>query len=190
VNHIDELVFCSGDMTSQSIIKTMLHFSETNIEFKIAPPESLSVIGSNSNGSSGELYVLHFNTLSRTLNRRKKRLFDIALSIVIIVVSPLLLLIVKNRKGILRNLFNVLTGVNSWVGYLGSTGGNHPGLPQIRPGILTPLDKFKLTSGKTDTIEKINLNYARDYRVMNDLTIIINGFRNLGRRPDEMRIEA
>ena len=80
INKVDELIFCAKDLTSQTIISTMLRFTNAEIDFKIAPPESLSVIGSNSINTAGDLYVVHFNTLSRSLNRRKKRMLDVILS--------------------------------------------------------------------------------------------------------------
>ena len=54
VNRADELIFCAGDISSQKIITTMLKFTDAGVDFKIAPPESLSVIGSNSSDSIGE----------------------------------------------------------------------------------------------------------------------------------------
>lgn len=183
MNRADELIFCGGDISSRQIITTMLQFSDTGLEFKIAPPESLSVIGSNSNDARGELYILHFNTLSRKQNRRKKRLFDIALSLFFFVISPLLFLVVKNRRGLMRNIFSVLFGFNSWVGYFESTGGNHPGLPRIRPGILTPLDQVPVLAGDEALTEKSNLDYAKDYGILNDTNIILKSVRNLGRKP-------
>jgi O-antigen biosynthesis protein len=185
INQADELIFCGGDLSSQRIITTMLQFTNTGLEFKIAPPESLSVIGSNSNDATGELYILHFNTLSRILNRRKKRLLDVALSLFFFVISPVLLIVVENRSGLIRNLFSVLFGIHSWVGYFRSTGGNHPGLPRIRPGILTPLDGSPVLAADEGLAEKLNLNYAKDYRIMNDLNIIIKAVRKLGRRPNQ-----
>jgi hypothetical protein len=182
INHIDELIFCANDMTSQRIIKTMLQFTDTGIEFKIAPPESMSVIGSNSNNTVGELYVLHFNTLSRILNRRKKRVFDIVLSLLFLASSPVLIFVVKKPIGLLLNIFTVLLGCASWVGYFQSTGGNHPGLPRIKPGILTPCDNWRKMTEEDGTDEKINLLYAKDYRIINDLGIILKGYKELGRR--------
>lgn len=182
VNRVDELIFCAGDISSQQIITTMLKFTDAGVDFKIAPPESLSVIGSNSSDSIGDLYVLHFNTLSRKLNRRKKRLIDIALSLIFVVISPILLLFVKNRTGLIRNIFSVLTGIYSWVGYFRSTGGNHPGLPVIRPGVLTPMDGNRYMT-EAGMAEKMNLNYAKDYRIINDLNIIMKNLRELGRNP-------
>jgi hypothetical protein len=81
LNRADELIFCGGDLSSREIITTMMLFTDTGLEFKIAPPESHSVIGSNTNSGTGELYVLHYNTLSRKVSRRKKWLLDIALSL-------------------------------------------------------------------------------------------------------------
>jgi O-antigen biosynthesis protein len=183
INQVDELIFCAADISSQQIIRTMLQFTDSGIEFKIAPPESLSVIGSNSHDTAGDLYVLHFNTLSRLLNRRKKRLFDIIISFTLFILSPVLLFFVKEPTGLFYNIMKVLPGFLSWVGYYQSTGGQHPGLPKIKPGILTPYDlhREKGLKGKTD--EEVNQQYAKDYRIIHDLQIIIAGFRHLGRKP-------
>jgi len=183
INKADELIFCAASVSSQQIIRTMLQFTDTGIEFKIAPPESLSVIGSNSNDTAGELYVLHFNTLSRLLNRRKKRLFDIFMALLLLPVCPILLFIVNKPAGLIRNIFSVLFGIYSWVGYYQSTGGDHPGLPRIRPGVLTPFDSQKQVSTSDEFIEQVNLFYAKDYRIINDLKILIGHFKWLGRSP-------
>ncbi len=182
VNDAHELIFCAASVSSEKIIRTMLQFTETDVEFKIAPPESLSVIGSNSNDTAGDLYVLHFNTLSRALNKRKKRLFDILASVLMIPAAVILIFAVKNKTGFIRNLFSVMFGMNSWVGYFKSTGGEHPGLPRIRPGILTPAD-MPLSAGGSINAEQINLLYAKDYRIKNDIKIIINHIPLLGRKP-------
>jgi hypothetical protein len=182
VNQVDELVFCASVMSSQQIIKTMLQFTDTGIEFKIAPPESLSVIGSNSNNASGELYELHFNTLSRLLNKRKKRFFDLLFSLLLFLGSPFFVFLVEKPLGLFRNIFDILVGIASWVGYYQSTGGHHPGLPLIKPGVLTPYDLFELTVRNAETDEQVNLQYAKDYRILNDLKIILKGFGQLGRR--------
>jgi len=119
------------------------------------------------------------------LNRRKKRLFDIALSLLFIVIFPVLILVVKNGTGMFRNIFSVLLGINSWVGYFRSTGGNHPGLPRIKSGIMTPLDGSPVSLKEEGLTEKLNLNYAKDYRIINDLNIVIKSVRELGRRPSQ-----
>jgi GT2 family glycosyltransferase len=179
INRVDELIFCAANLTAQQIIRTMLYFRESGVAFKIAPPESLSVIGSNSLNTSGDLYVLHFNTLSRVISRRKKRLFDFVLALVLLVLTPFWLWVVNHPAGMFRNIFRVLAGMCSWVGYHQSTGGDHPGLPRIKPGILTPVDLYHNMEGLDE--DEVNLSYAKDYRVFQDFRIIFKAFRQLGR---------
>lgn len=183
INQADELVFCGASVSSKQIIKTMLQFTDTGIEFKIAPPESISVIGSNSNDTAGDLYVLHFNTLSRKLNRQKKWLLDKFLAVIFLALSPLLLVLVKERAGLLRNIFRVMFGMASWVGYHQTTGGEHPGLPEIKAGVLTPAHPVMKAITDREYIEKVNLSYAKDYRLTNDIRIILSNIRYLGRNP-------
>jgi O-antigen biosynthesis protein len=55
---IDEIIFCAKDITAQDIIKNMKMLHPLGIDFKIASPESVSVIGSNSTKDSGDIYVI------------------------------------------------------------------------------------------------------------------------------------
>jgi GT2 family glycosyltransferase len=183
INKVDELIFCAKDLTSQTIISTMLRFTNAELDFKIAPPESLSVIGSNSINTAGDLYVVHFNTLSREINRRKKRMLDMVLSVLFLAASPVLFWTVSNPLQFIRNIFTVLFGLHSWVGYHPATGESLISLPRLRPGVLTPACKLDRTDAGDQVIEKINMLYAKDYTLWNDLTILWKGFRQLGSRP-------
>ncbi len=183
INKADELIFCARDMTSQTIISTMLKFTNAEIDFKIAPPESLSVIGSNSINTAGDLYVVHFNTISRSINRRKKRLLDISLSLIFIIVYPLIAFFIKKPVEFLKNIFSTLAGIHSWVGYHPSHGLHHLSLPPLKPGILSPAYKLERLNPDDETLDKINMLYAKDYNIWNDLSIIWKGFRFLGSKP-------
>jgi GT2 family glycosyltransferase len=186
INQADELIFCAASMSSQQIITAMLQCSESGIEFKIAPPESMSVIGSTSNDVAGELYVLHFSTLSRLLNKRKKRLFDAMLAFIFLGISPLLVFFVRHPAGLIKNITRVLFGFATWVGYYQSTGGDHPGLPRIRPGILSQADLVGHRITEREVIDQMNLSYAKDYRILNDIRIIFLNVRLLGREPENI----
>ncbi|MBP1670289.1 MAG: glycosyl transferase family 2, partial [Bacteroidetes bacterium] len=183
INKVDELIFCAKDLTSQTIISTMLRFTNAELDFKIAPPESLSVIGSNSINTAGDLYVVHFNTLSRELNRRKKRMLDMFLSVLFLAGIPVLAWGIIHPLQFIRNIFTVLFGLHSWVGYQPVSGDNLSSLPRLKPGIITPACKLERTDADDPMIEKINMLYAKDYTLWNDLTIIWKGFRQLGSRP-------
>jgi GT2 family glycosyltransferase len=182
INKVDELIFCAKDMTSQSIIKTMLQFTARNIDFKIAPPESLSVIGSNSIDTAGDLYVVNFNTISRSLNKRKKRLFDISIALILIALSPFALFITGRPLQYFINIFSVLLGFYSFVGYHGTTGGMHSDLPHLKKAILSPLDGLGRKVDNKKLIEKMNMLYAKDYKLFNDLLIVYKGFSKLARK--------
>lgn len=57
----------------------MLKMVSSNVDFKIAPAESFSIIGSNSIETAGDLYTIDINSISRTQNVRKKE-YSILLS--------------------------------------------------------------------------------------------------------------
>jgi O-antigen biosynthesis protein len=183
INKVDELIFCAKDLTSQTIISTMLRFTNAELDFKIAPPESLSVIGSNSINTAGDLYVVHFNTLSRELNRRKKRMLDMFLSVLFLAGIPVWVWGIIHPLQFIRNIFTVFFGLHSWVGYQPVSGDRLSSLPRLKPGIITPACKLERTDADDSMIEKINMLYAKDYTLWNDLTIIWKGFRQLGSRP-------
>ena len=106
-----------------------------------------------------------------------------AFALVLLIASPVMLFLVKNPAGMFRNVFHILLGIISWVGYYQSTGGGHPGLPAIRPGVLTPMDHHHQIVKEGDNEEKLNLLYAKDYRIINDMRIIARGYKQLGRKP-------
>jgi lipopolysaccharide/colanic/teichoic acid biosynthesis glycosyltransferase len=182
INKVDEIIFCSKNISSQEIINIMLHFTNTDVDFKIAPPESLSIIGSNSINTAGELYVLNLNTISRSINQRRKRFLDALISVILILVSPVLVLIIKHPGMMIKNLIFVFTGRYTLIGYHGKMNEETDNLPFLKKGILSPVDALKNSRIESETIEKINLLYAKDYKVLNDLNILFKGFRNLGRK--------
>ena len=69
---IDELIFCSKTLSAQEIISHMSVIDRHNLDFKIAPEESMYVIGSNSINTQGELYAFEVNGINKPENIRKK----------------------------------------------------------------------------------------------------------------------
>ena len=178
---IDEVIFCAKDLPAQIIIDNMSELNVSQVEFKIAPPESLSIIGSQSINTSGDIYIIELDSITKINNRRSKRFLDIIVSIVLLSVSPIGIFVIKKAFGFIRNIFRVIFGKRSWVGYRFTENSENHKLPEIRKGILNPTDIFKDKAISHDTIDRLNLLYARDYKVLNDLNIIFKGFRELGR---------
>ncbi len=179
---IDEVIFCAKDISSNRIINYMSVATPKEVEYKIAPPESLFIIGSSSIDNPGELYVIDINSISKSVNKRNKRLIDILLSIFFLIASPVLIFLQRNPIGYLKNIFLVFAGKISWVGYYDQVNVANNGLPKIRKGVLNPLDMIGGKKLDESTIHRLNSLYAKDYLVNTDLNIIRKGWRNSGRQ--------
>ncbi|MEI6748413.1 MAG: glycosyltransferase family 2 protein [Bacteroidales bacterium] len=177
---INEVIFCAKDIPAQVIIDNMSDLQSSEVDFKIAPPESLSIIGSNSISTTGDLYVIDINSISKINNRRNKRLLDILTSIILLIVSPLAFFMMKKPLHFFANIFLVMLGLRSWIGYCPTDPAEHQKLPHIKRGILNPTDVYRNKTISPDAILRLNMLYVRDYKLMNDLQIIVRAFRRLG----------
>jgi GT2 family glycosyltransferase len=177
---IDEVIFCARDIPAQQIIGQM-SLLDKEVDYKIAPPESLSIIGSNSIDTAGDLYVIDINSVTKASNRRNKRVLDVLLSLSFIPAMPVMMVLVKHPGGFFKNVFNVLFGSKSWVGLAQVNGsGQDHRLPKIRPGVLTPADALDGERFNELTASRLNMVYTKDYKITNDLSIIWKGRKKLG----------
>lgn len=182
VYQIDELVFCSRDVSTQRITQSMAMLGP-KLLYKILPEDSSSIIGSHSKNSAGELYTVDIAfAIDEPLQRRNKRLFDLLLSVFLLLSLPLQLLLISSPLQLLRNLINVLVGKSTWVGYAKAAQPKMPNyLPKLRQGVLTPLDALQTDKLKdAATIDRLNMLYAKDYRWGEDLRIVWRAWKNLG----------
>ncbi len=181
IYRIDEIVFCAKDISSQKTIELMTSIGR-EMDYKIAPMESLSIIGSNSKNTAGDLYTVEIKfNINDKAQRRNKRIMDLALAVTMIPVLPLLFFLVRKPLGLITNLLKVLLGKRSWVGYDTKQDPSKAyNLPRIRLGVLSPLDAFPQKNMTENTVYRLNLLYAKDYELNHDLEIIFRGWRGLG----------
>ncbi|HNU32969.1 MAG TPA: glycosyltransferase [Bacteroidia bacterium] len=173
----DEVIFSARDFSSQQIISSMLNSNNRNVEYKIAPPESMFIIGSNSINDNGDLYFVDVNALSNPESVRNKRLFDLLACVIMIPLLPVLIFMVKDFLGFIRNWFLVFTGQYSWVSVkLSSQLKNN-----IKRGVLSPTDAVKDAMPSEDAAQRLNLFYAKEYNWLNDLKILRKGISLAGR---------
>jgi len=176
---VEEIIFCSKDLPATKIISWMGTIRNPDIQFKIVPEESIFIIGSNSKKAKGDFYTLEINlSLNTTFQLRKKRVFDMAASFALALLSPILILVVRRKKNYLVNILRVMMGEKSWVGYASVE--NTTILPKIPNGVLTPVDIFDTKQINTYTIQKLNFLYAKDYSVEKDLKILLGSITKLG----------
>lgn len=168
VNDINEVIFCSSNVSSQEIIRNMLILSSHGVDYKIAPPESISIIGSNSINALGELYTPDLRAINAPASRRNKRLFDIGISLSILVTAPVWFFIYRKTIPLLVNAISVVVGRKTWIGYI-SSDNDVSGLPKIKKGVF---DLKRRNKNKIDRSSDINLIYAKSYSVGIDFTIL------------------
>ena len=138
--------------------------------------------------TSGDLYVINFNSIADPSNKRLKRLFDIWVSLVLIISLPLSIwFYFPQALRLIRNGLQVLAGKKTWVGYYPVDDPEMRLLPVIREGILHPA-KMKNPNDNNDSnynsdqpdggvrLEK-NLSYAKDYSLTRDLSLILQNLR-------------
>ncbi|MBO4573799.1 MAG: glycosyltransferase [Bacteroidales bacterium] len=174
---ITEIIFCSKDITHQEIIDKMVEWHANNLDYKIAPVDTLSIIGSNSINTRGDLYTVDIRTISTIQNRRKKGLFDIAVALSGIVFWIFIAWFVKKPVRFLCNCFRVLFGGYSWVGYCPTESVEEQRLPKIKKGIYNPAS---IVTGNLDDEARgqLNVMYARDYTVLKDFNILFRMLLN------------
>ncbi len=180
INRINEIIFCAENISSAEIIRAMLELTQLNVDYKIAPPASMSIIGSNSIHTAGDLYVVNLNAISKPSNRRKKRFFDITAALFLLVLSPLLIWFFKQKWNFMKNIFRVFSGRKSWIGYVP---GNHvyEKLPILKSGVLNPSDIFEEIHFTEEKIMRLNVLYAKNYNLLTDAEILMKGWKKLDR---------
>ena len=182
IHKVGEVIFCAKDVPAQRIIDCMTQTKFPEVDFKIAPNESMFLIGSNSINTAGDLYTFGINAITKPTNKRVKRLLDLSLSLLFMTLLPIVIWFMRRPLGLLSNIILVAVGRKTWVGYVKDYNADQSfHLPKILPGVVNPLDGLEAGEPDSEGLIRLNMMYAKDYRIANDLNIIIKGFRDLGR---------
>ncbi len=184
INRINEIIFCAENISSAQIIRAMLNLTQLQIEYKIAPPESISIIGSNSIHTAGDLYVVNINSISKPSNKVIKRVFDITLALTFLLLLPVTIWFYHRKSQFIINIFSVLSGKSSWIGYINQQKGKG-NLPVLKPGILNPADYFSELTLNDEKTARLNMLYAKDYSLTTDSEILLSAWRKLDRNSHE-----
>lgn len=178
VQQCNEVIFCSADFSFNSIIQS-IQTCGSQFDYKILNPYSEALIGSNSKNSAGDLYVAEKSyALFKPENLRSKRLFDVCMSLLLILTLPVHLMLVNNRSGLIRNIFDVLFGKKWWVGF--KTEKNISAFSQSLLGVLHPSMTLKAFLLNVQDEEMAELTYARHYNLGTDIRIFLKNYSLLG----------
>ena len=179
IHQINEIIFCSSDFSFSDIIGKIAELKDT-ADYKILNAGSDALIGSNSKDSSGDLYVAERSyALFKAENLRGKRVMDMTLCFVLLLLSPLNIFAIKPFGRFLSNWMSVFTGRKSWVGFACEE--NLKAFRHSKQGVLNPCDRirdFELTEANKMEIE---LNYAKHYSVSSDMKLFFSNYSSLGK---------
>jgi hypothetical protein len=173
-----ELILVTGRLSYAEAIAALPQFPR-KLRVKWHHAGTRSIVGSDSKDSSGEsLSKENGFRLADPHYRRLKRLMDVLMAILGILLWPIWLLLVKKPLGLLRNSFQVLTGTKTWMGYADA----QEGLPALRPAVLgnNGLSKKENQALPSESLQMLDYWYARDYSVRQDLTRLRHCWRKLG----------
>jgi O-antigen biosynthesis protein len=174
IHKVNEVIFCANDIPASDIINFMLVLSKSGCDFKIAPANSESIIGSNSINTTDDLYTFHANPVTTAKNRRNKRAFDIIVSVSLLILIPVWLW-KKKPAPFFQKIFLVLFNKKTWIGY------GRPGEELMKPGVYFPHQAFSGSTTDGNLSEKLDMAYASDYKVQNDIKIFIRAFIREGK---------
>lgn len=180
IYEINEVVFCAHDIPSSKIIDLMGALQEKDVDYKIAPPASLSIIGSNSINTSGDIYVLNLNSITLAKNKRKKRFFDIISALILFILFPLVLMFNFNLIKLIRNIFQVLFGKKSWIG-INPNGTYDEKRYKLKKSVIYSTDTLKIKELNKEIIDKANEAYCRDFKISKEIQMVLKSFRKLAK---------
>lgn len=176
---MDEVVFCAKDLPMHRVITLMEELSDTGAVFKISRPGAEFIIGPSTTESLQDLLVLRDHSAGNAESRRKRRILDLGLAAIFSIGLPVMLFVVADRSGFLHNLADVWQGRRSWTGYRTAEGRTK--LPKLRPGVLDIVSTDRKTAAPR-TVQRMNLEYAKDYRAWKDLLRVLGHVGRLGAR--------
>jgi O-antigen biosynthesis protein len=177
IHSIDEIIFCAKDTSAQTIIEWMTTIRKTHIDYKIAQPDSLFLIGSNSIETAGDLYILNINAISHPSKQRQKRILDFFAGSLMLLLFPLIYWFYTNKLQFFKNALQLISGKKTLVSYASGNKSTNKDLPSLKSGILTPHDHLELIDEQL--IVKLDLLYAREYHLLSDLRIVLRSWKKL-----------
>ncbi len=165
---INQIVFSLEHISLKKVIDTIVKLKDKNIHFRTALPDNTAIIGSNSIQVVGNPMISRTNPIVKKSNLRNKRVFDMVTALALLITYPLSFLWVEKRLNFFSNIFAVLFGKKTWIGYS----------KLDKKYVITPANIHENIDQKT--ANQLNEIYIHNYHFYSELIFLIKGFRKLG----------
>jgi O-antigen biosynthesis protein len=175
--NIHEVVFCVDGLRYEDVLRQMQNCGD-HYDYKIHLLGSRSFVGSNSSSSAGDLYTVdkRFN-IATFISMRNKRVFDIVSAILLLIMSPVLFVMLAEKGKLLVNIFSVLVGKKTWIGYSASL--TH--LPRLKESILPPYAVQHGFEPEQNVQFLAAMEYAEHYVVGIDFALLLKNLHFIGK---------
>ncbi len=172
---LNEVIFCAQSVSYKNIFQSLEDCSQ-NAYFKLVPSGNSVIVGGGSfSKSDSDLFFYSKKyILSTQQSKRNKRVIDIFISLLLLLLFPMIAFrIKKNKWRLLQNAVIVLFGYKTWIGYRSEMKAlSH--LPLIKPPVLP---SYQIVEGYSPD-EKMLLilaeRYAKEYDSIDDLRFVWN----------------
>lgn len=174
----DKIALCTDDLDNQTLLDAMV-LPDSDIKYLIVNISNHSLLESNDKNKSGTIFLNQATyKLSQKLYVRLKRLLDIIVSMLSIVLFPILKFKAKSGMVSFSDLFSILSGKMTWVGYSVQEKNKiiDNNLPLIKPSVI--MTNHMVHNPTYFPLIKSNheadIYYAKNYNILTDLDIIFN----------------
>jgi len=166
---VNEIIFSTNNITAERTMQLMTVIGP-NVNYYTLPADSNFVIGSHSKNANGLYFGEQIElNLSKQEYRSQKRIFDISLALLAIILSPILSMIPLTRKWVLNSI-KVLSGKKTWVSYSSNAIDK---LPKLNSGVYNTA--YMLKEPNELFAKNLDQLYAKNYGVLMDIRAITKG---------------
>jgi len=166
---VNEIIFSTNNITAERTMQLMTKIG-SNVNYYTLPADSNFVIGSHSKNANGLYFGEQIElNLSKQEYRSQKRIFDISLALLAIILSPILSMIPLTRKWVLNSI-KVLSGKKTWVSYSSNVIDK---LPKLNSGVYNTA--YMLKEPNELFAKNLDQLYAKNYGVLMDIRAITRG---------------
>jgi hypothetical protein len=171
INRLDELIFVSPALSNTEVLSAITRCNGRAIDFKIVPQGMDVMIGKGAIdelASSVPLADVEFN-LSHKSRQLGKRLFDLAITPILFVFSPVIFLV--GHWHIFKSIWEVVTNQKTWIGAAESLGGySKSGVFVGKPGVWS---LWSIQKNKAVDKESLDVFYAKNSTLGLDVELLI-----------------
>ncbi len=174
---LEEVIFGNLSIPTEEILNLMQELEQLpqKLSYKIVPPNADYIIGPQSIYSSRHQQAISFNLQKREF-RLQKNIFDLIGSLCLLISYPFVFWLYQRPGQALNHILHVLFRQSHLVGYIHTA---QKGLPGLKPGWLTMLDRLQRTPQPDMDTNGLDKYYARMYSWYLDLEILLKGWRKL-----------